>query len=158
MSEERFEKWNDYSCKVKDNQGDILNWEDVVDLLNKQQATINKLEQENRQLRQFINKGRRLSVKELMNNMNECQYKQIQKLESENEDLREVNKETVKQCERWKNLYELKDAEVTARVDALNKVCNYYLTEIGFKSDVDPNKAVKEVINEILNAPIYEEG
>ena len=40
-----------------------------------------------------------------------CQYKQIQKLESENEDLREVNKETVKQ-----------------------------------------------VINEILNAPIYEEG
>ena len=87
-----------------------------------------------------------------------CQYKQIQKLESENEDLREVNKETVKQCERWKNLYALKDAEVTARVDALNKVCEYYTSEVLFKSDVDPNKAVKEVINEILNTPIYEEG
>ena len=34
----------------------------LCNLLNKQQATINKLEQENRQLRQFINKGRRLSV------------------------------------------------------------------------------------------------
>ena len=59
MSEKRFERWNDHSCKVKDNQENtLLNWEDVVDLLNKQQATINKLEQENRQLRQFINKDR----------------------------------------------------------------------------------------------------
>lgn len=157
---ERFVRWNDHSCKVKDNQGDILNWEDVIHKLNEQQATINKLEQENRQLRQFINKGRRLSVKELMNNMNENELlkKKIKELEKENEDLREVNKETVKQCERWKNLYELKDAEVTARVDALNKVCEYYTSEVLFKSDVDPNKAVKEVINEILNAPIYEEG
>ena len=72
MSEKRFERWNDHSCKVKDNQENtLLNWEDVVDLLNEQQATINKLEQENRQLRQFINKGRRLSVKELMANTNE---------------------------------------------------------------------------------------
>ena len=85
-------------------------------------------------------------------------------LKKVNEDLREVNKENqllheenVKQCERWKNLYELKDAEVTARVDALNKVCEYYTSEVLFKSDVDPNKAVKEVINEILNTPIYEE-
>ena len=38
---ERFERWNDHSCKVKDNQEDtLLNWEDVVDLLNEQQATI----------------------------------------------------------------------------------------------------------------------
>ena len=118
------------------------------------------LEKENEQLRQFINKGRRLSVKELMANTNENELlkKKIKELEKENEDLREVNKETVKQCERWKNLYELKDAEVTARVDALNKVCEYYTSEVLFKSDVDPNKAVKEVINEILNAPIYEEG
>ena len=35
MSEKRFERWNDHSCKVKDNQEDtLLNWEDVVDLLN----------------------------------------------------------------------------------------------------------------------------
>ena len=84
MSEKRFERWNDYSCKIKDNQEDtLLNWEDVVKKLNEQQATINKLEQENRQLRQFINKGRRLSVKELMNNMNENELlkKKIKKLE-----------------------------------------------------------------------------
>ena len=57
-------------------------WEYVVSLLNEQQDTIGeqkiaidelitdykKLEKENEQLRQFINKGRRLSVKELMNN------------------------------------------------------------------------------------------
>ena len=41
MSEKRFERWNDYSCKVKDNQeGILLNWEDVVKRLNEQQDTI----------------------------------------------------------------------------------------------------------------------
>ena len=35
MNEQRFERWNDHSCKVKDNQEDILlNWEDVVKKLN----------------------------------------------------------------------------------------------------------------------------
>lgn len=44
MSEQRFEKWNDCSCKVKDNQeGTLLNWEDVVKKLNEQQDTINDL-------------------------------------------------------------------------------------------------------------------
>ena len=48
---ERFERWNDHSCKVKDNQEDtLLNWEDVVDLLNEQQATISALKEENEQL------------------------------------------------------------------------------------------------------------
>lgn len=66
MSEKRFERWNDYSCKIKDNQEDtLLNWEDVVDLLNEQQAIIDeqkiaidelitdykKLEKENEQLK-----------------------------------------------------------------------------------------------------------
>lgn len=95
--------------------------------------------------------------------LNEQQSK-IRLLEKENEDLQEVNKENqrlheenVKQCERWRSLYELKDAEVTARVNSLNKVCEYYTSEVLFKSDTDPNRAVKEVINEILNAPIYEE-
>ena len=92
MSEKRFEKWNDYSCKVKDNQEDtLLNWEDVVALLNEQQATINKLEQENRQLRQFITKGKRLSLKEIMENTNENELlkKKIKKLEKDNEQLKE---------------------------------------------------------------------
>ena len=52
---ERFERWNDHSCKVKDNQEDtLLNWEDVVDLLNEQQATISALKEENEQLRKQI--------------------------------------------------------------------------------------------------------
>lgn len=54
MMSERFEKWNDCSCKVKDNQENILNWEDVVDLLNEQQATISALKEENEQLRKQI--------------------------------------------------------------------------------------------------------
>ena len=90
MSDKRFERWNDHSCKVKDNQENtLLNWEDVVKKLNEQQATINKLEQENRQLRQFINKGRRLSVKELIDNTNENKLlkKKIKELEKENKEL-----------------------------------------------------------------------
>ena len=133
--------------------------EKLVDLLNEQQSIICRDE---------------ISIKTMMSNMEKleeekvelmedcaCQYRQIQKLESENEDLREVNKENqrlheenVKQCERWRKLYEIKDAEVTARVDALNKVCEYYTSEVLFKSDTDPNKAVKEVITEILNTEV----
>ena len=79
---ERFERWNDHSCKVKDNQEDtLLNWKDVVDLLNEQQSIIRRDE---------------MSIKTMMSNMKKleeekvelmedcaCQYKQIQKLESE---------------------------------------------------------------------------
>ena len=69
MSDERFERWNDCSCKVKDNQEDtFLNWGDVVDLLNEQQDTIGeqkiaidelitdykKLEKENEQLQKDV--------------------------------------------------------------------------------------------------------
>lgn len=43
MSDKRFERWNDHSCKVKDNQEDtLLNWEDVIHKLNEQQSTIDK--------------------------------------------------------------------------------------------------------------------
>lgn len=48
MSEKRFERWNDHSCKVKDNQEDtFLNWEDIVNKLNEQQDTIQRLQDEN---------------------------------------------------------------------------------------------------------------
>ena len=41
MSEKRFERWNDHSCKVKDNQEyTLLNWEDVIKKLNEQQEEI----------------------------------------------------------------------------------------------------------------------
>ena len=52
MSEKRFERWNDNSCKVKDNQEDtLLDWEDVIKKLNGQQATIQSLKDENRKLK-----------------------------------------------------------------------------------------------------------
>ena len=58
MSEKRFERWNDYSCKVKDNQEDtFLNWEDVVKKLNEQQATIDKLEE-----RDYYNQSERYKI------------------------------------------------------------------------------------------------
>lgn len=56
MSEKRFERWNDYSCKVKDNQEyKLLNWEDVVNKLNEQQSTIEQLQKENKQLQKELN-------------------------------------------------------------------------------------------------------
>ena len=61
--------------QIMDNDTD-LNESEVVDLLN-------KLYEENEQLRQFINKGRRLSVKEIIDNTNENE-----KLKKENEQLR----------------------------------------------------------------------
>ena len=61
MSDKRFERWNDHSCKVKDNQeGILLSWEDVVDLLNEQQATISALKEENEQLRKQIQNYKQL--------------------------------------------------------------------------------------------------
>ena len=102
MSDKRFERWNDHSCKVKDNQEDtLLNWGDVVDLLNEQQDTIGE---QKIAIDELITDYKKLEEEkvELMEDC-ACQYKQIQKLESENEDLREVNKESVKQYEWWKN-------------------------------------------------------
>ena len=56
MSEKRFERWNDYSCKVKDNQEyTLLNWEDVVQKLNEQQFTIEQLQKENKELQKELN-------------------------------------------------------------------------------------------------------
>ena len=55
MSEKRFEKWNDNSCKVKDNlENTLLNWEDVVKKLNEQQAIINKQERRIRVLENLL--------------------------------------------------------------------------------------------------------
>ena len=48
MSEKRFERWNDHSCKVKDNYKDtFLNLEDVVKKLNEQYSFISFLLVEN---------------------------------------------------------------------------------------------------------------
>lgn len=130
-------------------------------MMSEQQFVIDKLYYTIMTPVEKISVGRSyMTYGEVVGCLNEQEQK-IQLLEKENEDLREVNKENqrlheenVKQCERWRNLYELKDAEVTARVDALNKVCEYYLTETRFKGDTDPNEAVKEVLKEILNTEV----
>lgn len=58
MIEKRFERWNDYDCKVKDNQEDtVLNWEAVVNKLNEQQSTIERLEQ-----RDYYNQSERYKI------------------------------------------------------------------------------------------------
>ena len=58
MSEKRFERWNDHSCKIKDNQEDtLLDWEDVIHKLNEQQSTIDKLEQ-----RDYYNQSERYKI------------------------------------------------------------------------------------------------
>ena len=56
MSDKRFERWNDHSCKVKDNQeGILLSWEDVVDKLNdfseENEKLIEDLNKENEELK-----------------------------------------------------------------------------------------------------------
>ena len=158
MSEKRF-RVNDLVKYVYSDIGEHLDEKHTdIPLRNDELCKLlNELSEENEELKEIHQKGSKSCEK-----WKQHKEAQIQQLEKMNEDLREVNKENkllheenVKQCERWKNLYELKDSEVTARVDTLNRVCNYYLTEVQFIADTDPNEAVKEVINEILNAPIY---
>ena len=70
---ERFERWNDYSCKVKDNQEDtLLNWEDVVKKLNEQQDTINDLNGELEESSAFIIEQREEN-KQLRKELNDCE-------------------------------------------------------------------------------------
>ena len=77
MSDKRFERWNDHSCKVKDNQEDtLLNWEDVVKKLNEQQDTINDLNGELEESSAFIIEQR----------------KEIQTLKEDNEQLKKEYK------------------------------------------------------------------
>ena len=83
MSEKRFGRWNDYSCKVKDKQEDtLLNWEDVVDLLNEQQATISALKEENEQL--MIENAKLKNVitelKDINSNLSKIYYNDLKEL------------------------------------------------------------------------------
>ena len=93
MSEQRFEKWNDYSCKVKDNQENtLLDWEDVVKKLNEQQDTINDLNGELEESSAFIIEQRkeiqtlREENKQLRKELNDCEkfrytvFKRIEEL------------------------------------------------------------------------------
>ena len=83
MSEKRFGRWNDHSCKVKDNQEDtLLNWEDVVYKLNEQQATISALKEENEQL--MIENAKLKNVitelKDINSNLSKIYYNDLKEL------------------------------------------------------------------------------
>jgi len=129
--------------------GSMSNFLGLIRLLNEQQELIEELQVSDEMGWKRAELFEKKCPKELHNKkmyIKRLEYK-VQKFKEENEQLKQ-------KIQRWKNLYELKDAEVTARVDGLNKVCEYYTSEVLFKSDVDPNKAVKEVINEILNTEV----
>lgn len=84
--------------KVEDK--DYYLFADLCKIMNEQQTEIDNLKEENGQLRQFINKGRRLSVKEIMDNANENELlkKKIRGFEKENEQLREE----LNDCEKFR--------------------------------------------------------
>ena len=122
---------------------------ELEDLVNEQQEFIEELQVSDEMGWKRAEHFEKKCPKELHNKkmyIKRLEYK-VQKFKEENEQLKQ-------KIQRWKKLYEIKDAEVTARVDALNKVCEYYTSEVLFKSDVDPNKAVREVINRILNTEV----
>ena len=80
MSEKRFERWNDHSCKVKDNQENtLLNWEDVVYKLNEQQDIIEEQNKEIEESSAFIIEQRKEiqtlkeENKQLRNELNDCE-------------------------------------------------------------------------------------
>ena len=60
---------NDEVCKILNEQQAIIDEQKIA--IDEMITDYKKLEKENEWLRQFINKGRRLSVKELMDNINE---------------------------------------------------------------------------------------
>ena len=78
----------------------------------------------------------------------------LNKQDEEIKELETKRKLLVQKKNRYFRLYNSMVAEVKARVDTLNKVCEYYLTEAQFKAETDPNEAVKEVIHEILNTEV----
>ena len=101
------------------------------------------------------------NIQDIINLLN-AQDGKIQSLECENEMLSKQKKELImernlfqQKKNRYSRLYDLKQVEVNARVNSLNKVCDYYLKEVHFKEDVNPNDAVKEVVNKIRNTNIY---
>ena len=78
----------------------------------------------------------------------------LNQLAEENEQLITERNLLVQKKDRYYRLYALKDAEVTARVKSLQDFCNNYFNNQGFKSSVDPNVAVKEVLNELLHTEV----
>lgn len=51
MKIQRFERWNDYACKIRDNQTNaILSWNEIIDCLNQANNQIDKLQKRSRRL------------------------------------------------------------------------------------------------------------
>ena len=126
MSEQRFERWNDHSCKVKDNQEDtLLNWEDVIHKLNKQQSIIQELE---RKLKKYEKIG-------------EEQLKQIIELQEENEQLRkELN-----DCEKFRYTVFKRIGELVEQVQHILKNTSTYLRNLWITATKD-HEPVEQII------------
>lgn len=149
MSEKRFERWNDYSCKVKDNQEDtFLNWEGVVNMLNEQQATINHLEKvngknfakrrlleqdnlvlrnENEQLRKQVKSSETTS--DATSNYNAHLESKITTLEKENEQLQ-------KELQRFKKYVFSQDNILCYKCEHCIKK-DIYVVDCEMKGEVD---------------------
>ena len=93
--------------------------EQIVEENQKLRIAKNDLRIENEQLRQFINKGRRLSVKELIDNTNENELlkKKIMGLELENENLRKQ----VESSETTSNATSNYNAHLESKISTLEK-------------------------------------
>ena len=114
MSKKRFERWNDHSCKVKDNQEEkLLNWEDVVQKLN-------KLYEENKQLK----KSEKINMEYAEQIVEENQKLRISKndLRIENERLKSRNNYNLEDC--LLEIVELKEEkeQLKKKLESLQKV------------------------------------
>ena len=122
----------------------------VCDKLNEQQTEIDDLKEENEQLRQFINKGRRLSVKEIMDNANENV-----KLKRENEQLKEELKLEQDFASRWQKESEMLAKENEQLHHELQQIKEYLQTKI---NECKNHKKMKEIIFGVEQAVGYEKA
>ena len=105
---ERFGRWNDHSCKVKDNQeGILLSWEDVVDKLNDFSEENEKLKEEWEFSFRTEMALHRVAEKELKEKIKE-QQSIIEDLKKENEELKKDNsllRKYIEGCIKHRDLY-----------------------------------------------------
>ena len=118
---ERFERWNDHSCKVKDNQESILlGWEDVVKKLNEQQAIITELNKQIEQLNLAIDDLLSHTNYDEIKKENEQLRKQIQNYEQLISNLYVGEEETL---DGWIGKYEIWETDLQKYKEKIKGVC-----------------------------------
>ncbi len=74
-------------------------------------------------------------------------------LDKEKEQLREENEKLKQENKRLKEILKIKRNEIIKRVLALQEITDKYTNEVLFKNNVNPNDAVKQVL-EILSSKV----